>query len=45
MSKEFKEEMLPLMLENYKSSTLQSMKEIFKVNISLAAMQFMLVIK
>ncbi|PTI17268.1 nitroreductase family protein [Staphylococcus warneri] len=45
MPQEVKEQMLPLVLENYKSHTRQSMNDIVKVDSSLAAMQFMLVAK
>lgn len=45
MPQEVKEQMLPIVLENYKSRTRQSMSDIVKVDSSLAAMQLMLVAK
>ena len=43
--KKLKEQMLPIVLENYKNRTRQSMNDIVKVDSSLAAMQLMLVAK
>lgn len=45
MPQEVKEQMLPIVLENYKNRTRQSMNDIVKVDSSLAAMQLMLVAK
>ena len=44
MPQEVKEQMLPIVLENYKNRTRQSMNDIVKVDSSLA-MQLMLVAK
>lgn len=45
MPEDVKNQMLPLVMENYKSRTRQSMSDIVKVDSSLAAMQLMLVAK
>lgn len=45
MPQEVKEQMLPIVLENYKNRTRQSMNDIVKVDSSLVAMQLMLVAK